>query len=59
MSEGRLETRQFTDRQGRERELPHIVANDVQFLGSRRDVGQPEDDVEASVEEVPPEDFTI
>jgi single-strand DNA-binding protein len=33
--EGRLETRQFTDKQGRERELPHIVASEVQFLGSR------------------------
>jgi len=34
--EGRLETRQFTDKQGRERELPHIIANDVQFLSGNR-----------------------
>jgi single-strand DNA-binding protein len=34
--EGRLETRQFTDKQGRERELPHIIASDVQFLSSSR-----------------------
>jgi single-strand DNA-binding protein len=34
--EGRLETRKFTDKEGRERELPHIVASDVQFLGSDR-----------------------
>jgi len=34
--EGRLETRQFTDKQGRERELPHIIASDVQFLSSNR-----------------------
>jgi single-strand DNA-binding protein len=32
--EGRLETRQFTDKQGRERELPHVIASDVQFLSS-------------------------
>jgi single-strand DNA-binding protein len=34
--EGRLETRKFTDKEGRERELPHIVASDVQFLGGGR-----------------------
>jgi single-strand DNA-binding protein len=34
--EGRLETRRFTDREGRDRELPHIVASDVQFLSSSR-----------------------
>src|ERR1700686_4124938 len=34
--EGRLETRQFTDKQGRERELPHIIASEVQFLSSNR-----------------------
>jgi single-strand DNA-binding protein len=38
--EGRLETRQFTDKEGRERELPHIVASDVQFLSSGRTSGQ-------------------
>jgi single-strand DNA-binding protein len=34
--EGRLETRKFTDKEGRERELPHIIASDVQFLSSSR-----------------------
>lgn len=34
--EGRLETRKFTDKQGRERETYHIIANDVQFLGGGR-----------------------
>jgi single-strand DNA-binding protein len=34
--EGRLETRQFTDKQGKERELPHIIASEVQFLSGNR-----------------------
>src|SRR5438309_3813748 len=34
--EGRLETRRFTDKEGRERELPHIIASDVEFLSSGR-----------------------
>jgi single-strand DNA-binding protein len=34
--EGRLETRKFTDKEGRERELPDIVAQAVQFLSSNR-----------------------
>lgn len=38
--EGRLETRQFTDKQGRERELPHIVASEVQFLSTGRSSGE-------------------
>ena len=49
--EGRLETRQFTDKQGRERELPHIVASDVQFLSSGRTSGG-EEATTAATEEV-------
>ena len=30
--EGRLETRTFTDKDGREREITEVIANDVQFL---------------------------
>jgi single-strand DNA-binding protein len=30
--EGRLETREFTDKQGKERETTEIIASDVQFL---------------------------
>jgi single-strand DNA-binding protein len=40
--EGRLETRRFTDKEGRERELPDIVAQELQFLSSNR-AGEPQD----------------
>jgi single-strand DNA-binding protein len=48
--EGRLETRQFTDKQGRDRELPHIIASDVQFLSSNR--GEKPEEATTSAEDV-------
>ncbi len=30
--EGRLESRSFTDKEGREREVTEVIASDVQFL---------------------------
>lgn len=47
--EGRLEIRQFTDKQGRERELPHIIASDVQFLSGNR--GEKTEEVTAATAE--------
>jgi single-strand DNA-binding protein len=40
--EGRLETRQFTDKEGRGRELPHIIASDIQFLSNGREANAEE-----------------
>jgi single-strand DNA-binding protein len=49
--EGRLETRQFTDKEGRGRELPHIIASDVQFLSSNRGE-KPEETAALTAEDV-------
>ncbi len=56
--EGRLETRKFTDREGRERELPHIVASDVQFLSSDRS-GKPDEAPVAAEEDVSLEEISV
>ena len=37
--EGRLQTRSWEDQQGQTRYMTEVVANDIQFLGSRRDGG--------------------
>ena len=37
--EGRLQTRQWEDREGNTRYTTEVVANDIQFLGSRGDGG--------------------
>jgi single-strand DNA-binding protein len=55
--EGRLETRQFSDKQGRERELPHIIASDVQFLSNGRETNTEETNTtsaeEANLDDLP------
>ena len=44
--EGRLESRTFTDKEGREREVTEIIASDVQFLDVRgQKVDVPEEEV--------------
>ena len=37
--DGRLEWREFTDREGNKRQAVDIIADSVQFLGSREDAG--------------------
>jgi single-strand DNA-binding protein len=47
--EGRLETREFTDKQGKERETTEIIAGDVQFLdrtGQRAEIDLPEGELD-------------
>ena len=45
--EGRLEYRSFQDDEGKERGVCEIVASDVQFLSSSRNIGQPDPDAGA------------
>ncbi len=50
--EGRLESRSFTDKDGKEREVTEVIAADVQFLdgpGEKR-IDLPPDDRDAAVE---------
>lgn len=42
--EGRLQTRKWTDKDGRDRYTTEIVANDMQMLGSRGGAGAPSGD---------------
>ncbi len=56
--EGRLETRKFTDKEGRERELPHIIAQDVQFLSSDHS-GKPDEAPVAAEEDVSLEEISV
>jgi single-strand DNA-binding protein len=57
--EGRLETRAFTDKSGKERVVPEVIASDVQFLdapGTASDDLPPEDrdtDIEANDLDIP------
>jgi len=49
--EGRMETREFTDKQGKERETTEIIASDVQFLdrtGRGAGYDLPENELEQS-----------
>ena len=53
--EGRLETRSFTDKDGKEREVTEVIASDVQFLdgpGDKRTDLPPDDRDENAVEEL-------
>ena len=48
--EGRLESRSFTDKEGKEREVTEVIASDVQFLdgpGTRSADLPPEDRADA------------
>ena len=46
--EGRLEYRSYQDEEGKERGVCEIIANDVQFLSSRRKNGKPDPEADAS-----------
>lgn len=41
--EGRLETRKWTDKHGNERYTTEIIANDLKFLGGKKESAKPED----------------
>ncbi len=43
--EGRLQTRKWQDKDGKDRYTTEIVANDMQMLGSRSGAGQPSDNL--------------
>jgi single-strand DNA-binding protein len=58
--EGRLESRAFTDKEGKEREVTEVIASDVQFLDGARDTRTdlPADDREdnengVAIEDIP------
>ena len=53
--EGRLESRSFTDKDGKEREVTEVIAADVQFLdgaGEKRTDLPPDDRDESALEEL-------
>ncbi len=54
--EGRLQYRSYQDAEGQERGVVEVVANDVQFLGRRRDGANMPPAETASPDDVPPDE---